>query len=146
MVDKIDAVKRIVQAGMKVMYSKEGRAMLLAGLDGDKPVPQKLALEVTGLMRILFDKSKKTLPPGAIPAAAALLVYEIADFLRQTGEKVTLDDVKKALVATMDLLRAAFDKEIKSAKGGAPQAQSAPPPAPAPAPMGGGLINQATGA
>lgn len=141
MVDKIDAVKRIVQAGMRIMYSKEGRTLLLAGLEGDKPVAQKLAVEVVGITRILYDKSKKTLPPGAIPAAAALLVYEIADFLRQTGEKVTLDDVKKALVATMDLLRAAFDKEIKSAKGGAPA-----PQAPAQPPIGGGLINQAMGA
>ena len=141
MVDKIDAVKRIVQAGMKVMYSKEGRALRLAGLDGNKPAHQKLAMEVTGMMRILYDKSKKTLPPGAIPAAAALLVYELADLMRQTGDKVTLDDIKKALVATMSLLRAAFDKEIKSAKGGAPA-----PQAPAQPPIGGGLINQAMGA
>jgi hypothetical protein len=141
--DKVDVVKRVFQAACRIMYSKEGRAAFLSGINSDKPNEQKLALEVVGLMRMVYDKSNKTMPPGAIPAASALLVYEVADFMRQAGEKLTVSEVKNALIATMKLLRVAFSKEIESEKGAKPQPQAQPQTQPQ---AGGGLINQAMGA
>ena len=144
----IEAVKSIVTAGMKIMYSAQGRKMLISGVQGNKTVAQKLALEVVGLMRIMYDKSKGTMPPSAIPAATTFLIYEVADFMKQAGVKVVIDDIKNGIIAAMKLLTMAFSKEIS---GGKAKPQGAPPVAPqgrpAPAqPMSGGLINQAMGA
>lgn len=145
--ERLDAVKRIVQGGMRVMYSKEGRKMLIAGLQGNQPPEQKLALEVVGLIKILYDKSNKTMPPEAIPAASALLVYETADFMKKAGAPVTVAQIQAALIATLKLLRVAFSKEIGAAKAKAGQATAAPtPPVAQPPAPAGSLISQAQGA
>jgi hypothetical protein len=138
----IEAVERIVTAGSKILYAPESRKMLISGLKGDKPVSQKLAMEVVGLIKIMYDKSKKTMPPSAIPAATAMLIYEVADFMKQAGLPVTMDDIKQAMVASMKLLTMAFQKEMNAAKAKRP---SQPPqqPAPQPAPQASGLIGMA---
>lgn len=130
----IKHVEKIVTAGMKIAYSPQGRKMLIGGMQSNKTTAQKLALEVVGLIRILYDKSKSKMPPNAIPAATVMLIYELADFFKQAGEKVGLEDVKEAIVSAMKLLNMVFEKEINGAKS---KQQPTPPMQ---APQGGGLM------
>lgn len=70
-----DTVDRVVAAGMKLMYSPQMKQEVQQAIQSDKPVPQKLAESVTGLLLVLDQQAsgggQAPTPPGAPPAAAA---------------------------------------------------------------------------
>ena len=81
----MEAVQRIVLAGMKIMYDKSTFQMFSQAMAGKEPVPVKLAKEAAGLMKILFDKSNGSMPKRHIVPAATMLLFEMADFMKQAG-------------------------------------------------------------
>lgn len=145
--DQLKNVQKIVTAGMKLMYSEQGRKTMLSGLAKPGPAPEKVAREVLGIMTLLFDGSKGTMPPDAIPAAVAILIAEVFDFLEEGGEKVGKDDKKKALMIAMQMLPKVMSairqqRQNLPQKGVAQQQQQRPmpPQQPQPAPQQGGLL------
>lgn len=131
--------EKIVKAGMRILYNKSTRQMLRESVDSSQPAAVALANSVVGVMKLLWDKANKSLPPAAIGPATAMLVYELAEFMRQAGKQVSSADIKTAIDKAMALLKAVFASEFGGQKVPPLETAAAPPAMPA-----GGLIAQGT--
>ena len=95
---------RIVLAGKKVMFSKQSHQMMLKELEGPGTIAQKLGQGVAGLMALLWQESKQSLPPQLLIPAGMVLVAVAGDFLRQAGEPVTDQDIGGGIEALVTAL------------------------------------------
>ena len=127
--------EKVVLAGMRLMYNEKTFAIFQRGLTRtDRPVPQRLAAESAGLVKMLYDKSNGTMPKQIIAPAAAMLLMEMGKFMTEAGiEQVTSEQVKEGTALLMNSLKAMFGGQGKAE-------QPAPQQAAAQAP--GGLIQQ----
>jgi hypothetical protein len=153
------AYDRVVLAGMKVMFSPETHQQAMSFLSEENgPADQRIGQGVAALMGLLIKQSNNTMPPQVVIPAGIELVAAAGDFLKQSGDQVTDDDIAGAMAEyTQIVLQQAggdspekLRQMLQQAGGGVPEgapSASAPPqgeapPQEAPAP-GGGMINQA---
>ena len=128
-----EALQKVVLAGMKLMYDEKSFKLFKNGISNTKvPLPERLAMETAGLMKMLMDKAQNRIPPDVLPAAAAMLLMEMAKFIKDAGiEDFTQEDIQKALQIMLKLMKQVF-------AGG-----QAPTPAPQQPPQQPqGMINQ----
>lgn len=125
--------EKVVLAGMRIMYDQRTFEIFKRGLlRTDRPVPQRLAAEAAGLMKMLFDKSGGKMPKQIIAPAGAMLLMEMGKFMTEAGmEAVTPAQIKEGTVLLMKALTTMF------AAGQQPAPQQPPAAQPAPAPTGG---------
>jgi hypothetical protein len=95
---------RIVLAGRKVMFAKQSHKMFLEQLDGPGDIAQKLGQGVAGLMGLLWQESRRSLPPQLLIPSGMVLVAVAADFLRKGGMEVTDEDVAGGIEALVTAL------------------------------------------
>jgi hypothetical protein len=127
---------RIVLAGRKVMYSPESHKLMLKELEGPGTIAQKIGQGVAGLMALLWQESKQSIPPQLLIPAGMVLVADAAQFLKEAGQDVTDQDIGQAMEAMMSALFHAggVDPEKLAEIGGgggkmaAPAAKAAPKP------------------
>lgn len=111
-------VQKIVLAGMKVMYDPQTFQVLLDGIASNVPLPQKLALEVAGVLKIVDGKSPNGLPPAAVAPAAVLLLYDLAQFMQESKSgNPSPDDLQQALPLLRQALAQAIGQKGKAAQG-----------------------------
>jgi len=91
-----DGFERVVLAGKKILYSNETREMVDKFLNSDAEVAEKLGLGVANVMILIDNKANGNIPKEVIIPAATVLLFDAADFLRKTGEKVTAQDIGMA--------------------------------------------------
>lgn len=122
--------ERVVLAGMKIMYDERTFGIFKQGMmKQEVPLPQRLAMEAAGLMKMLMEKSGNKIPPQILPAAAAMLLMEMGKFMAEAGvAKPTSDDMRTATMLLMKILKSMFSKQPQ---GEAPQ-QPQPPTAQSP--------------
>lgn len=140
----LEAFEKVVLAGMKVMFDKKTFGMFMNGLMKENvPLPKRLAMETAGLMKMLMDKSKGTIPVQIIAPAGAMLLMEMGKFMAEAGVgKPTGKDIKIATVMLMKILESMYAKPQGQAKR-PPQATRPPqamPPQPAQQQPATGLI------
>lgn len=124
-IDLQTKVQKIVMAGMKVMYDPQTFQMLLDGITAEMPMPQKLAMEVAGVLKIVDGKSANGLPPETVAPSAMLLMYELAEFMKQSGAgNPTKEDIMGAMPILQKVL---VDTFSKSGKANTQSAQPAQP-------------------
>lgn len=128
----MQAFEKVVLAGMKVMFDKKTFDLMKNGLlKKDVPIAKRLATETAGLMKLLDGKAKNGIPPQILPSAAAMLLMEMAKFMKEAGaDNPTEADIDAALQMLMQLLAQVF------MKSGQPQPQPQPQPAPTQQPAG----------
>ena len=95
---------RIVLAGKKVMFSKQSHKMFLEQLDGPGTTAQKLGQGVAGLMGLLWQESRQSLPPQLLIPAGMVLVSVAADFMRKGGMDVSDEDIAGGIEALVTAL------------------------------------------
>ena len=78
---------RIVLAGRKVMFAKQSHKMFLEQLDGPGDIAQKLGQGVAGLMGLLWQESRRSLPPQLLIPGGMVLVAVAAEQKVFTPEK-----------------------------------------------------------
>lgn len=118
---------KIVLAGKKVMFSKESHHLFLDQLDGPGTIAQKLGQGVAGLMGLLWQESKRSLPPQLLIPAGMVLVSVAADFLKKGGMDVTDQDIAGGIEALVTaLLQAGGVDPDKLADIGAGAMEKAP--------------------
>lgn len=141
-----DPVERVVAAGMKLMYAPEMKQELMKAVQSQDPVPKKLAENVTGMMLMLDQKAKGSIPIQAIFPAAMELMGEAAEALSAAGQEVTQDDFNEGALmlfsmigqkmgANQEQLMGAAERAI--GEGGDGAAEGVPPPPPRPQAPGG---------
>lgn len=133
-------VQKLVMAGMMIMYDAKTFQIFEKGISRKNvPIPQRLAMEVAGLMKMLMEKSGGKIPRQIIIPAALMLLAEMAHFMVQAGiDKPTGDDLNKAKSMLPVLLKKLFPAGQQApAEPQAPAAPAAPQaPAAQPAPAG----------
>ena len=138
---------KAVMAGMKILYAPQSRQILQQSVKGAATGdPQAMAQNVVGVVRMIFDKSGGTMPPGIIPIVTTMLMYEFASFVSEAaGKQIPEEIVREAVKIAMGMLKQVFAKEIAQGKqsGQAQPPAGQMPAAPQPAaPPAAGLINQ----
>lgn len=132
--ENADALQRVVLAGTRLMYDPKIFPTFEQGMQGDGPLPQKLAVQAVGLLKILMDKSNGTMPKNVLIPAAVALMLEMGDFLvKAKVARPTEDDMKQAVQLVIQMVMKVFG-------GPAPGAQPPTGPAPAPAQPAPGMI------
>jgi hypothetical protein len=127
-----DQLDRIVLAGKKVMFSQQSHKLMLDQLQGPGTMGQKLGQGVAGLMALLWQESKRSVPPQLLIPAGMVLVAVAADFLKQAGQDITDQDIAQGIEAMVSALfhAAGVDPEKAAAIGGSAGAkQSSKQPA-----------------
>ena len=95
---------KIVLAGQRVMFDAKTHKMFLEQLDGPGTTAQKLGQGVAGLMGLLWQESRQSLPPELLIPAGMCLVAVAADFLRKGGMDVSDEDVAGGIEALVTAL------------------------------------------
>ena len=125
------AVQKVVLSGMKLLYSPSTAKLLDDGLKADVPMPQKLAIEIAGIMKLVDERTPRGIPPEAIAPGAVMLLFDLAHFMRQSGAgNPTDDDIQAAIKILQRMLLEIFTKMGKGATG---QQQPQQPQQPQPA-------------
>jgi len=91
------AYDRIVVAGMKVMFSKQTHNQIFQGLEGAQDPVALTAEGAAGLMLMLREQSRNTMPMGPMIMAGQSLLLEALDFIEQGG--LAQIKVDKAVIA-----------------------------------------------
>lgn len=117
-----DAYKRVVIAGMKVMFDQSTHKMMLDALQGEGSLGQKMGNGIAGLVLLLFQKSNKTIPPQILIPAGVELLMQAVYFVRKAklampnngdvGEatQVMVTTLLSKFGVTPDRLNAAIDQ------------------------------------
>lgn len=151
--EQMDAVERILAAGVKTMYAPAMRDELKQAVQSDAPMPQKLAENTAGLLLTLDKQSKGGIPiPALFPAAMALL-GEAAEVVKAAGQDVGQEDFNDAALLLYALLGkklGASDEQLmqsatQMAGQGGQAPQAAPQPAAAPTPAEDEMAGMARG-
>jgi hypothetical protein len=91
-----EPLKRTVTAGLQVMYGSKNN-MTVQQLSKSNDYAHNVGEGAAKLVGILFEQSKKTMPPEIAVAAATIFMCEGLDFLEQAGKiKVTPDLLAEA--------------------------------------------------
>lgn len=112
------AVQKVVLSGMKLLYSPSTAKLLDDALKADVPMPQKLAIEIAGIMKLVDERTPKGIPPEAIAPGAVMLLFDLAHFMRQSGAgNPTDEDIQAAIKILHKFLLVIFTKMGKGATG-----------------------------
>ena len=118
------ATKRVVLAGMKLMYDEKTFPTFKAGMMKRMPMPEKLATEAAGLVKTLNDKANGSIPRQVLIPAASMLMLEIAKFMKDAKiAKPTPEEIKAAYAKLVPLMAKAFPNTKSRMQ---PQATQAP--------------------
>jgi hypothetical protein len=91
-------LQRIVLAGKKIMFDPKTSTMVNDAMkSGEGDIVQKLGTGITGLMALLIQESRNSLPGELVIPAGIVLVAEAAQFLAEAGEPITDRDVGDAM-------------------------------------------------
>lgn len=93
-------IKKVVEAGKKVMYSKESRDLFIQQVKGGTD-PESIGAAVAKLMGILSNQSKGTIPPEVLVPAATLLMCEGLQFMEEAGLVEITPDFLAAVTKAM---------------------------------------------
>lgn len=138
--DMQEPFERVVLAGKKVLYSEQMQPEIQKLMADPKPIEQKLAEGVRGLMGLLSQQSKPAMPPQIIIPAGIELLHEAADFAQQAGlAQITpeqMTDATQYLAVLLAKGAGASDDQVMGmfSQQGAPQA--GPQAGPEQQPMG----------
>lgn len=132
-----DALQRVVAAGMKIMFDPKTFPMLKAGVSKEGPMPEKLAQQAVGLLKLLQDRANGSIPRQILIPAAMMLMLEVGRTIHDMGmPSPTPEDVQAAYKLLVPLVAKEFPK-------GGQAAPAVPPPAAPPAPQPGLLAQGA---
>ncbi len=106
-----DAFARVVLAGLKVFYSPQMKETIQETISAEGEIETNLAKGMTGLMALLDQKSKPSLPLPVIFPAAVELLYEITEFLAEVGAMEPL--TKEQMATTVQLTVGMIAKRYK---------------------------------
>lgn len=108
-----DALQRVVLAGTKLMYDPKVFPMFSQALESKAPLPQLLAQQAVGLLKILMDKSQGTMPKNVMIPAAVALMMEMGDFMVKAKlAQPTQEDMQAAIKLVIDLVVKVFGAQV----------------------------------
>jgi hypothetical protein len=98
------AAKKIVEAGRKVMFSKESRKIVMDALSKSGSVEERLGGAISDLMMLMWYKSNQSMPLQLVAPCATLLGLDAIEFMIDAGEEFDVGNAMEAIV-TMTMSR-----------------------------------------
>ena len=153
----VEPYKVAVEAGLRLLFSEnvvDATIEFVTSADG-KPMPEKIAEGIFGIVSTVYDGSNGTMPPQLLIPTGIELIGHCADWARESGiVQVTPEEaaegmslfverVLEAAGADPEKLQAVLNAPDSGAElppeaqGAAPGAVPPAPPAPGMAPQGG---------
>jgi hypothetical protein len=121
-----EAFSKVVQAGMKVMFSEETHDLMIEQLNAEGDLGQKAGESIAGLMLMLFKKSNETMPLEVIMPAGTYLLAEAGDFIEKvTKEELTPDILADAMQTMLETIATKFGVDPAKLLAASQQAQAA---------------------
>ena len=102
--EHLDAVQRVVAAGMKLVYQGDMAEDVKAELARDVPVAQMLAEASVGWLLILDKQAPQGIPEHILAYALQALVGEAAEIATQSGRAVSADEFEDAVMLAHQLM------------------------------------------
>lgn len=133
-------VTRVVEAGTKILFSKEGGFDLFSQIrpEDEVPLADELGAAAVNFMMILVDKSGNSMPGEAIGPAGIILLARASEFINTNGiDEVTYDIFSDAVKLFSEVIASKFEGGEESPEQPIPEEQPMPQPA-----QQGGLLNQ----
>jgi hypothetical protein len=94
--------QRIVVAGMKVMFDPSTQKLRQQAMQGNGPLPQKLGLSIAGVMGLLLQESRNSLPPQLIIPCGIVLLAHARDYLLKGRQELSDADFGTAVGVFID--------------------------------------------
>lgn len=91
-----EAFKRVIMAGKRILYGKETQQEVQQFLATEAPVEEKLGAGVANIVIMIDNQAQGNIPKEVIIPAATVLLFDAADFLAQSGESVTVQQMGAA--------------------------------------------------
>lgn len=143
---------KAVLSGMRIMFDKNSFQMTMDELKKPGPLATRLSNGTIALVYMLWETSKKSLPPQIIVPLTLTMTLKAFDFVQMIQDpeatKETMGEAcANAVQGVMDRFGATEDKLPELVKGGGQvpaQPGAAPAAAPAPA-AAGGMLDSAMG-
>lgn len=127
------ALQKILLAAQKVMYDPKIFPTFRESLEAPGPWPQKLALQASGLIKILDERSPGGIPRQLLVPAAVAILMEMVDFV-QKAKMATLgqEDIKTACQVVIGSVLKEYGvlDKMRGAQGAAPAPAPATPTPP----------------
>lgn len=132
--EREDAFRRVVLAGKKILYGKESQGFIDEFMATEAPIEEKLGTGIANLVILIDNKAQGNIPKDVMIPAGTLLLFDAADFLRQSGEQISVEQMGSAYEhmfygifagygAAPEQVDAAFDQFARQQQGGG-QAQA----------------------
>lgn len=104
-----ESFDRIVKAGDKVIYNQEMFKKLVQGIDEAEDPIKEVADGMVGILGLLYQKSRNTMPITPMVQAGMALLIDALDFLEQAGmAEVGPDELSRATRTYIDSLLPKF--------------------------------------
>lgn len=89
----MNAFQRIIQGGMKVLYSPKTHDFVAKQLDQKESVEHIAGEGTVKIVAVLYKESKGTMPMEASIPAAQILLCEVLDFMAKAGRATITDEL-----------------------------------------------------
>lgn len=94
--ERQEAFQRVVLAGKRILYGKETQGMIDEFMSVDAPIEEKLGSGIANLLVMIDNKAQGNIPKDVMIPAGTLLLFDAADFLRQSGERISVEQLGAA--------------------------------------------------
>ena len=122
----LEHMRKVVIAGMKVMFSKETHQYMVQMLEKKGDVGHKVGVGIVELMGLLLKQSKGNIKPQIIIPAGSILALRACEYLERTGEKMDMGIFGEAIKMMSVGIKRQVDLLAKESPQGQPQPQQPP--------------------
>jgi len=152
------ALKRVVLAGMKILFSKETHSQLFDSIrpEDEVPLEDELGAGAANLMLLMFKESNNSMPLQTVIPAGSILLAKACEFINETKlAPITDETYFEAMHMFTSVMRRQFDPSMSQSGGNTPDkgvesTVQQPSPQPVQQPVqpaqSGGLISAQQGA
>lgn len=89
--EREEAFRRVVMAGKKILYGPETQDIVNEFMGQDAPIEEKLGVGIANLVIMIDNKAQGNIPKDVMIPAATVLLFDAADFLRESGEEISVE-------------------------------------------------------
>ena len=109
--------ERVVDGGLKLMFSEQTREQTLQFMQGPGDPAEKMGEGVAAVMTQLFKQSNNTMPPQVIIPAGVELLLHAVDVVKKSGGQWTQDDTAESMANMVEAIFRQFGTSLEQVGG-----------------------------
>lgn len=109
--------ERVVDGGLKLMFSDQTREQTLQFMQGEGDPAEKMGEGVAAVMATLFKQSNNTMPPQVIIPAGVELLLHAVDVVKKSGGQWSQDDTAESMANMVEAIFRQFGTSLDQVGG-----------------------------